>query len=445
MMPSSCPCYLHLHIPTTSFTSLDPWVSTPVACMSFNLSLFDLNPKGYPLLPKPFRPCLQAWLHRLAYLTLHFDTPIHDEGPSIYKQYLNYLYRTHPVSAIDKFSYECQDLLQAPLQPLMHELDMQTYDTFERDRVKYEQYQEAIAQALIDKKHVGKVIVLMVGMGARGPLVDCCLRASDRVNVPVFIYALEKNPNAIVTLSHKQKTVWGDELVKVVFADMRTWQPPVLADIMVSELLGSFGDNELCPECLDGAQKALKENAISIPQSYGSYVAPLSSTKLYFSALKVKDPSPLEMMYVVKFHEVQILEPSKKIWDFSHPLPPHQMLPKNQHNYRHSSIHYRMTKDAVVHGFAGFFDCTLYKNITLSIVPETHTKDMLSWFPAYFPIKQPIHLLQEDEITIHLWRCIGDKKVWYEWCLLATRQGKPLITSSSTIHNSTGKTYWIGL
>ena len=27
---------------------------------------------------------------------------------------------------------------------------------------------------------------------------------------------------------------------------------------MVSELLGSFGDNELSPECLDGAQSFLK-------------------------------------------------------------------------------------------------------------------------------------------------------------------------------------------
>ena len=30
------------------------------------------------------------------------------------------------------------------------------------------------------------------------------------------------------------------------------------ADIVVSELLGSFGDNELSPECLDGAQAFLK-------------------------------------------------------------------------------------------------------------------------------------------------------------------------------------------
>ena len=35
----------------------------------------------------------------------------------------------------------------------------------------------------------------------------------------------------------------------------------------VSELLGSFGDNELSPECLDGAQRFLKEDGISIPSS----------------------------------------------------------------------------------------------------------------------------------------------------------------------------------
>ena len=51
---------------------------------------------------------------------------------------------------------------------------------------------------------------------------------------------------------------------------MRHWQAPekvyvvvlnfneVQADLLVSELLGSFGDNELSPECLDGAQRFLK-------------------------------------------------------------------------------------------------------------------------------------------------------------------------------------------
>ncbi|KAI7985377.1 Mediator of RNA polymerase II transcription subunit 34 [Camellia lanceoleosa] len=39
----------------------------------------------------------------------------------------------------------------------------------------------------------------------------------------------------------------------------------------ISELLGSFGDNELSPECHDGAQRFLKPDGISIPSSYVSF------------------------------------------------------------------------------------------------------------------------------------------------------------------------------
>lgn len=49
-----------------------------------------------------------------------------------------------------------------------------------------------------------------------------------------------------------------------------------------SELLGSFGDNELSPECLDGAQRFLHaERGVSIPVAYTSWIAPISSSKLH--------------------------------------------------------------------------------------------------------------------------------------------------------------------
>lgn len=56
---------------------------------------------------------------------------------------------------------------------------------------------------------------------------------------------------------YAQKQEWGNR-VTIIHEDMRTWQAESKADIMVSELLGSFGDNELSPECLDGAQRYLK-------------------------------------------------------------------------------------------------------------------------------------------------------------------------------------------
>ena len=48
----------------------------------------------------------------------------------------------------------------------------------------------------------------------------------------------------------------------------------------VSELLGSWGDNEQSPECLDGAQVCLRPGGISIPATYTSFISLVSAPKL---------------------------------------------------------------------------------------------------------------------------------------------------------------------
>jgi len=45
--------------------------------------------------------------------------------------------------------------------------------------------------------------------------------------------------------------------------------------------LGSFGDNELSPECLDGAQRFLKHDGINIPVSYTALIAPVQTSRLW--------------------------------------------------------------------------------------------------------------------------------------------------------------------
>jgi type II protein arginine methyltransferase len=94
-----------------------------------------------------------------------------------------------------------------------------------------------------------------VGAG-RGPLVQRALNAEASSGRTIIMYAIEKNPNAFVTLQKRNKENWGGR-VTLVKTDMRVWNPPTPIDILISELLGSFGDNELSPECLDGAQRVL--------------------------------------------------------------------------------------------------------------------------------------------------------------------------------------------
>ena len=113
-----------------------------------------------------------------------------------------------------------------------------------------------------------KVLVLMVVGAGRGPLVRAALNASEKSGRKIRVFAVEKNPNAVITLQQQQIELWGDQ-VTVISSDMREWNPPEedYADILVSELLGSFGDNELSPECLDGAQKFLKSGKRRVPFS----------------------------------------------------------------------------------------------------------------------------------------------------------------------------------
>ena len=101
--------------------------------------------------------------------------------------------------------------------------------------------------------------VTVVGAG-RGPLVAAAINAAFITNQSIRIYAVEKNENAVITLRNRILTEnWTN--VQVIHSDMRTWTPPELADILVSELLGSWGDNELSPECLDGALKCVKPDS----------------------------------------------------------------------------------------------------------------------------------------------------------------------------------------
>ena len=59
------------------------------------------------------------------------------------------------------------------------------------------------------------------------------------------------------SLQNRLRSEWQGK-VELLFGDMRQVNIPEKADILVSELLGSFGDNELSPECLDGAMRFLK-------------------------------------------------------------------------------------------------------------------------------------------------------------------------------------------
>ena len=361
--------------------------------------------------------------------------------------YLRHLQRTQPPRPIiDRFAAGYQDFLQSPLQPLTDNLESITYEVFEKDPVKYEWYERATAAALVDlKKTLDRdIIVAVVGAG-RGPLMTRALKASANTGISIIPYAVEKNLNAYVLLQNRNATdpLWNQK-VQIVKTDMRAWAGPTLpsgevgkVDILISELLGSFADNELSPECLDGVQHVLHpDHGISIPTSYTAHFTPIASPKIYADLL-VRNGSGAEdrweLPYVSMLHQFDnlCLLPSsnntsatnpqeadiKQAWEFVHPIPPailaQSQLRKggsvaagggsavggdgwNEHNARSCKLSFTCGTRGVCHGLAGYFETVLYeskaqgKKIELSTNPVTmdaKSKDMISWFPIFFPLK----------------------------------------------------------
>lgn len=90
----------------------------------------------------------------------------------------------------------------------------------------------------------------------------------------------------------------------------------------------------------------------------------------------------------------------------------------NAHNTRSARLTFHIPNAGVLHGLAGYFEAVLYRDIGLSIHPESQehvSPGMLSWFPLFFPFKDPLYLPSNSELQVSIWRLTGRSRIWYEW------------------------------
>mmetsp|Transcript_19013 Transcript_19013/g.61230 ORF Transcript_19013/g.61230 Transcript_19013/m.61230 type:complete len:284 (-) Transcript_19013:200-1051(-) len=227
-----------------------------------------------------------------------------------------------------------------------------------------------------------------------------------------------------------------------------------LFDAVVSELLGSFGDNELAPECLDVvAARWLRPGGVSIPGRYASYAQPVAAAGLWRDARRASSvgapPGPppalfcpgappaargLETPFVVKLHAYAPLARPLPCFAFCHrrtiPVektkrdrrPAVEVKTKEKQRDNHVRLAFPprgdATLDVVAHGLAGYFDAELYDDVAISIHPDTKSPGMFSWFPLFLPFAAPVHLRANDRLVVDLWRRSDTTRVWYEWAVV---------------------------
>ncbi|OLN92156.1 Protein arginine N-methyltransferase skb1 [Colletotrichum chlorophyti] len=498
------------------------WFAEPLHFLSLSRNSFQKNKSGNPALPRSHQEMIFAYMRlknspwlllsdvgpdpasltaeaQLQAVSLANAVPTAADFPSLgeahsgsaldtdsmrsFRNYVSYLkwleLQQKPLGYLEQPTLTSfQDWLQSPLQPLSDNLESATYEVFEGDPVKYNQYEAAITEALAEWSHLGRAtssqngaVVIAVAGSGRGPLVTRALRASETTGVPVQVWAVEKNPNAYVYLLRQNEVIWNGQ-VTVVKTDMRAWKGPLVSgtpdnnpvygkvDILVSELLGSFADNELSPECLDGVQHVLAPHGISIPESYTAHMSPIATPRIHADLLSrlPTDPNAFSTPWVVRLFAIDfaaVRVPGhprfQQAWEFTHPVPEATLkqietrraggvmgggggsmagaVGANDHNSRFCHLTFVCRTRGVIHGLAGYFESVLYApqtgnkdKVEISTHPELidrKSKDMISWFPIFFPIQQPIYYPADTELEVSMWRQTDDSRVWYEWLIEA--------------------------
>lgn len=292
------------------------------------------------------------------------------------------------------------DELIDPLQPLTKNLDLDVYETFELDQTKYSQYDGAIEMAIQDlHQKRSNLKILVVGPG-RGPLLQMVMRYTKNDDA---IIAVEKNDKCIDTLKEK---IRNTPRVTLVHGDIRNLTNETY-DLVVSELLGSFGCNEACPEILQHLH-----STIMIPEMYRSY--------LQAAYCDIVDNFECKRPYIAHFNSLFVVGDPVPTFEFSHPN-------ENQLEQK-ISLQILLSCLNPTNVLMGYFEAHLYRPFRIGITPDLYKHEYCSsWYPMVFPVG-----LVQASTNVLFSRKSTRNAVWYEWSVDGesyNRDGKEYVIS----------------
>ncbi|CAN0038690.1 unnamed protein product, partial [Heterosigma akashiwo] len=163
---------------------------------------------------------------------------------------------------------------------------IEEYEAMERDNGKYLLYYAAIKEALVSlsTQKIGKLEICVMGAGS-GRLVQFCVDECREIKRDFRVVALDANPLAVAMLTARFGAVQEVEIEGPfkILPDCKSTDLPLSLQgkgfcLCVSELLGSFADNEFCPELQQVFCDFLLDPVIGIqiPRSWTTYLVPVS-------------------------------------------------------------------------------------------------------------------------------------------------------------------------
>jgi protein arginine N-methyltransferase 1 len=282
------------------------------------------------------------------------------------------------------------------------------------DRVRHDAFRQALEQAI----RPGESTVADIGAGT-GVLAFFARQLGAR---EVWLY----DPGAALALAEKVAARNGIDGLEFVFARSLDVDDPPQADVVVAEVLGNFAYEENVLETLRDAQRFLKQGGTLIPRSIVQWAAPVISDRFEHDlaswqtvgfGLDWQDAERMTRnnMYVFAIEPGDLLEAPPASWDaldFRGTID----------SRRTGKVAWRLAKDATIHGFALWWECTLSPGVVLSTSPfsaRTH------WDQIYLPVLTPLGGHAGDEITLTVSSETGGSEsgIDVRWAVEQTRQG----------------------
>lgn len=258
------------------------------------------------------------------------------------------------------------------------------------DNVRMTAYRDAINNVV---KQGDVVIDLGAGTGILG--IFAVKAGASKVYMIEKSNALDLAKQIVLTNGYSDKVVFINKSSLEAYIDEKV-------DVIVSETLGSFGLDENTLEfIIDARDRFLKPEGKLIPENISLKLTPVES-KIDFEKLEFWkniqgiDFSPAYNIFSSKMMVVDI-NPNEMLAEtieFAH-IDFYSVTEKVVFNRSYHAIN-RM---GTIYGFAGWFETILVDDIKFSTSPLA---EATHWKQAFFPIKEPINVVQKDLLEISM-------------------------------------------
>jgi protein arginine N-methyltransferase 1 len=285
-------------------------------------------------------------------------------------------------------------------------------------------------------------VVVDLGTGT-GLLALMAVRAgADKV------YAIEKT-SIIEVAKANAKKVGGSNKIDFLMADSRNIELPRKADVVVSEVIGHMVVEEnMLDSMIDARDRFLKPNGILIPNSATMYFVPVDNEQLYrdeigiWSAevqnidLSASKDFAVNNIYVGEFKQEQFLSTPRSLSTLD-------LAGTTSLNMTFEGA-FRVERDGLLHGLAGWFVAQLFGAVEISTAPSS---PRTHWQQCFLPVQTPIKVKTGDLVDFAFSsKTVGDD-VEINWKILTSSdcyQSKSILRSTSQNERSFAlKNIWL--